>query len=102
MWWKTSKCHDISKTDYFHSFLENIKKHVRTLHSSHMALKNFEFFRENEIVLLTLSSHCTHKLQPMNRAVFGTLTRAINIPSDNWICDIPFVVKFFLCGDQSK
>lgn len=100
--------------DDFHAFLEHFKTHVRpskehrTLllldnHSSHMALKNIEFCRENGIILLTFPPHCTHKLQPMDRAIFGPLKKAINTACDNWmrsnagkvmcIYDIPSITK---------
>lgn len=100
--------------DDFHFFLEHFKSHVRPSkeqkalllldnHSSHMALKNIEFCRENGIILLTFPPHCTHKLQPMDRAIFGPLKRAINTACDNWmrsnagkvmsIYDVPSIAK---------
>lgn len=62
--------------DDFYFFLEHFKNHVRPSkeqrallfldnHSSHMALKNIEFCRDNGIILLTFPPHCTHKLQPV-------------------------------------
>lgn len=100
--------------DDFHFFLEHFTNHVRPTkeqkalllldnHSSHMALKNIEFCRENGIILLTFPPHCTHKLQPMDRAIFGPLKKAINTACDNWmrsnagkvmsIYDIPSITK---------
>ena len=100
--------------DDFHFFLEHFKNHVRPTkeqralllldnHSSHMALKSIKFCRENGIILLTFPPHCTHKLQPMDRAIFGLLKKAINTACDNWmrsnagkvmsIYDIPSITK---------
>lgn len=53
--------------------------------------------------MLTFPPHCTHKLQPMDRAIFGPLKKAINTACDNWmrsnaskvmsIHDIPSITK---------
>ncbi|XP_072403230.1 uncharacterized protein [Diabrotica undecimpunctata] len=101
--------------DDFHVFLEHFKNHVRPSkeeralllldnHSSHTALENIEFCRENGIILLTFPPHCTHKLQPLDRTIFGPLKKAINTACDNWmrsnvgkvmtIYDIPSIAKF--------
>ncbi|XP_022829429.1 uncharacterized protein LOC111359389 [Spodoptera litura] len=98
----------------FQFFLEHFKNHVRpskenkTLllldnHASHTALKNIEFCRDNGIILLTFPPHCTHKLQPLDRAIFGPLKKAINTACDDWmrsnagkvmsIYDIPSITR---------
>ena len=100
--------------DDFYFCLEYFKNHVRpskekkTLllldnHASHTALKNIEFCRDNGITLLTFPPHCTHKLQPLDRTLFGPLKKAMNTASDNWmrtnvakvmaIYDIPSITK---------
>lgn len=98
----------------FHTFLEFFKDHVRSSkdnkvlllldnHSSHTAVKNIEFCKDNGIILLTYPPHCTHKLQPLDRAVFGPVKKAVNTTCDNWmrsnpgkvmtIYDVPGIVK---------
>lgn len=72
-------------------------------HASHTAVKNIEFCKEHGIILLTFPPHCTHKLQPMDRTVFGPVKKAVNTACDNWmrsnpgkvmtIYDIPGIVK---------
>lgn len=72
-------------------------------HASHIAVKNIEFCKANGIILLTFPPHCTHKLQPMDRTVFGPVKKAVNTACDNWmrsnpgkvmsIYDIPGIVK---------
>lgn len=99
----------------FNTFLKHFNSHVRPSltdhkvllildnHSSHVAVKNIQFCKENGIILLTFPPHCTHKLQPLDRAVFGPLKKAINSSCDSWmrtnpaktmtIYDIPRIVK---------
>ncbi|XP_045778799.1 uncharacterized protein LOC123876536 [Maniola jurtina] len=98
----------------FYTFLNFFKDQIRPSkenkalllldnHASHTAIKNIEFCKENGIILLTFPPHCTHKLQPMDRAVFGPVKKAVNTACDNWmrsnpgkvmsIYDIPGIVK---------
>jgi hypothetical protein len=101
--------------DEFYTFLQHFKNHVRPSttehivllildnHKSHIAVKNIQFCKENGIVLLTFPPHCTHKLQPLDRSVFGPIKKAINASCDSWmrsnaaktmtIYDIPGIVK---------
>nr|CAI5869015.1 unnamed protein product [Callosobruchus analis] len=60
--------------DDFHLFVEHFKNHVRP----HTAVKSIHFCKKNGIVLLTFPPHCTHKLQPMDRAIFGPVKKAVN------------------------
>ncbi|XP_060717119.1 uncharacterized protein LOC132839923 [Tachysurus vachellii] len=58
------------------------------------------------IVLLTFPPHCSHKLQPLDRSVFGPFKRMENSASDDWmsgnpgktmsIYDIPGIVRIAL------
>lgn len=100
--------------DDFNIFLTHFKIHARPSkenkcilildnHSSHIALKNIDFCRETGIILLTFPPHCTHKMQPLDRSVFGPLKKAVNACCDNWmrsnpgkvmtIYDIPSIVR---------
>nr|CAH7728849.1 unnamed protein product [Callosobruchus chinensis] len=54
-------------------------------HASHTAVKNINVCEENGIVLLTLPPHCTHKLQPMDRATFGPSEKAVNTTCKSWM-----------------
>ena len=72
-------------------------------HSSHISLPVIDFCKENGITLLSFPPHCSHKLQPLDRAVYGPFKRQINYHSDQWmkknpgktmtIYDIPGVVN---------
>uniref|UniRef100_A0A2A4K4E0 HTH CENPB-type domain-containing protein n=1 Tax=Heliothis virescens TaxID=7102 RepID=A0A2A4K4E0_HELVI len=98
----------------FYIFLNHFKTHARPSkdnkcillldnHNSHIALKNIDLCRDSGIVLLTFPPHCTHKMQPLDRSVFGPLKKAVNACCDNWmrsnpgkvmtIYDIPSIVR---------
>ncbi|XP_065314510.1 uncharacterized protein LOC135923598 [Gordionus sp. m RMFG-2023] len=72
-------------------------------HKSHQSIEVIELCSDSGIVLLTLPPHCTHKLQPLDRTVFGPLKKYYNSALDAWmrmhpeksftIYDIPGVVK---------
>ena len=77
-------------------FLEHFAKHTRVSpekkvlllldnHSSHISVKAVNFCKENGIVLLSLPPHCSHKLPPLDRSVFGPLKKAINTAGDAWM-----------------
>ncbi|KAJ8332031.1 hypothetical protein SKAU_G00429850 [Synaphobranchus kaupii] len=80
----------------FVTFLHHFKKHSNAFkespqllllnnHSSHLSLQGIEFCRENGIVLLSFPPHCSHKLQPLDRSVYGPLKRYINTTMDLWL-----------------
>ena len=41
-------------------------------HDSHIRIVTTDLFKENGVTLLTLPPHCSHKLQPLDRSVYGT------------------------------
>ena len=80
-------------------------------HESHLSIALIDYCRDNGIVLLTLPSHCSHKLQRLDRTVFGPFKKYVYTASDDWIksnpgktmCiyDIPGIVKkdFAICSN---
>jgi len=58
-------------------------------HASHISIQALDFCKENGIVLLSFPPHCTHKLQPLDRAVFGPFKKMINTATDNWMRNHP-------------
>lgn len=58
-------------------------------HSSHLSLPVINFCRENFITLLSFPPHTSHKLQPLDRTVFGPFKRAYNNECDNWMRSNP-------------
>ena len=100
--------------DGFLTFMEHFSRNVRPSldhkvllildnHKSHISIRAIDFCRQNGIVLLAFPPHCSHKLQPLDRTVFGPFKRAVNVISDNWmkanpgktmtIYDIPSIVR---------
>ena len=57
-------------------------------HQSHINLDAIDYARENRVVLLSFPSYCFHKLQPLDRTVYG-LKRYYNNACNGWIKDHP-------------
>lgn len=53
-------------------------------HSSHISLESIEFCRSVEIVVLTLPPHTSHRMQPLDRTVYGPLKAYYNASLDSW------------------
>ena len=100
--------------DLFYSFLEHMIQQTRCSnahkiliimdnHESHISLKSVDLAKENGIILLTIPPHTSHRLQPLDRAVYGPFKAAYNRAMDGWlrsnpgrvvtIYDIPALVK---------
>ncbi|XP_039659048.1 uncharacterized protein LOC120560514 [Perca fluviatilis] len=101
--------HDVD----FLSFLQHFARHTRVNldskvlllldnHWSHLSVAAIDFCRSNGIVLLSFPPHCSHRLQPLDRSVFGPVKRYVNTAADHWmrtqpgktltIYDIPILV----------
>jgi hypothetical protein len=95
-------------------FLKHFLKHTRCTkerlvllildnHDSHLSLDGIELCRESGIIILSLPPHCSHKLQPLDRSVYGPFKKYVNSMFDAWmrsnpgktmsIYDIPGVVR---------
>ena len=83
-------------------------------HSSHLTVPAIDFARENGIVMATFPPHCSHRLQPLDRGVYGPLKKYVNTEADCWmrnnpgknmsIYDIPGIIKIALpkaCNPQN-
>lgn len=100
-------------SDFF-LFMKHFANHVRPTterkvlvlldnHESHLSLPVIDFCRDNGIVLLSFPPHCSHKLQPLDRSVYGPLKKYVSRAMDSWlnshpgkritIYDIPEVVS---------
>lgn len=80
----------------FLKYLEHFKKYsncspdnkhliILDNHDSHVNLEVINFARNNGLVLLTLPPHTSHKLQPLDRAVFGPLKTYYNAAASDWM-----------------
>lgn len=86
--------------DTFILFLKHFKKHTNASlshkvllvldnHSSHIHINSLDYCKENGIVLLSFPPHCSHKLQPLDRSVYGPFKKAINTSCDAWMRNHP-------------
>lgn len=84
------------KKEQFLFFLQHFKNHVKPTvecpvlllldnHESHLSITGLDFCKENGIIMMTFPPHCTHKLQPLDRGVFGPLKSAINNECANFM-----------------
>lgn len=55
----------------------------------HVSLKAVDIAKNNGIVLLTLPPHTSHRLQPLDKTVFGPLKRFFNQAMDAWMRSNP-------------
>ncbi|KAL7373167.1 hypothetical protein ABVT39_000447 [Epinephelus coioides] len=58
-------------------------------HASHLSLECIEYCREKGVVLLSFPPHCSHRLQPLDRSVFGPLKRYLNKAMGHWMTSHP-------------
>ncbi|XP_039304400.1 uncharacterized protein LOC105204509 [Solenopsis invicta] len=91
--------------DIFLQFLQHFQSNVNASannpmlllldnHESHLFIKGLEFCKEHFITLLSLPPHTTHKLQPLDRSIFGPLKKVINTHCDLWITNNPGKTMF--------
>ncbi|TGZ50001.1 Jerky-like protein [Temnothorax longispinosus] len=84
-------------------FLEHFVLLILDNHDSHISIAALEFCQKNWITVLSLPPHCSHKLQPLDRSIFGPLKKAVNQHCDYWmtsnlgktmsIYDIPAIIN---------
>lgn len=58
-------------------------------HSSHISVPVIQFCKVNFISVLSFPPHTSHKLQPLDRAVFGPFKTRFNNAADQWIRNHP-------------
>ena len=77
-------------------------------HDSHLSIESLDYLKENGVTVLSFPPHCSHKLQPLDRTVYGPFKRYVDVAADNWmachpgkpmtIYVIPEIVKTALPG----
>ena len=53
-------------------------------HDSHISIRSLDIAKANGIVMITFPPHCSYKLQPLDRSVYGPLKRYYNAACDSW------------------
>ena len=54
-------------------------------HKSYISLAAIDYVRLNGIILITIPPSSSHKLQPLDKAVYGPCKRAFNSSMDSWL-----------------
>ncbi|XP_044733272.1 tigger transposable element-derived protein 6-like [Chrysoperla carnea] len=86
--------------ELFVVFLKHFHSHVKSTiekpclllldnHSSHLSIEGINFAKKNGIVMLSFPPHCTHRLQPLDRSVYGPLKKYVNNAIDQWLVNHP-------------
>lgn len=58
-------------------------------HDSHLSIEVLDYFKANGVTVLSFPPNCSHKLQPLDRTVYGPLKKYFNKASDNWLASHP-------------
>lgn len=85
-----------SNSDLFFEFMQHLKNHVNATpdkqiiilldnHDSHISIPTIDYCKENGIILLTFHPHTSHKMQPLDRTVFGPLKSYYNTACSEWM-----------------
>lgn len=64
-------------------------------HETHVTIEAIDLAKKNGIVLLTFPPHTSHKLQPLDRGVFGPLKKYYNTACTEWLythCGTPLSI----------
>ncbi|KAJ4425557.1 hypothetical protein ANN_27752 [Periplaneta americana] len=78
---------------HFHSVAKSTQdKQVLLLldnHGSHLSIDGLNFAKANGIIMLSFLPHCSHRLHPLDQAVFGPFKRYYNTAADAWMLNNP-------------
>lgn len=58
-------------------------------HSSHLSIEGLDLAKEHGIIMLSFPPHCSHKLQPLDRSVFGPFKKFYNAAGGSWLRENP-------------
>ncbi|RXN32660.1 tigger transposable element-derived 6-like protein [Labeo rohita] len=88
------------KDTHFVDFLQHFNEHTKCSkekpclllldnHESHLSIDGLNYAKENGIIMLSFPPHYSHRLQPLDRSVYGPLKRHINSTCDAWMRNNP-------------
>lgn len=91
-----------SNTVIFHNYLKHFITHAKPClsnpvllildnHESHCSLEVVRLAKESGIIMLTIPPHTSHKLQPLDRSVFGPYKSYYNTACREWMLIHPGV-----------
>ncbi|KAJ8933685.1 hypothetical protein NQ318_011461 [Aromia moschata] len=76
--WMTAEEFYIFMKHFVSNVRPSVEKPVLLLldnHESHTAYNTVKYAKDNEVVLLSFPPHCSHRLQPLDRSVYGPLKK---------------------------
>ncbi|XP_066587656.1 uncharacterized protein [Prorops nasuta] len=83
----------VDRLSHFKNYARSTHNHPILLildnHGSHISLKAINFFRENNIHVLTLPTHSSHKTQPLDRCFFNSLKKFYASECKIWMRNHP-------------
>ncbi|XP_047111961.1 MFS-type transporter clz9-like [Schistocerca piceifrons] len=78
---------------HFHKYVKCSAQHKALIimdnRDSHISLESLHFAKENGITLLTIPPHTSHKMQPLDRSVYGPLKAYYNSAAGDWMTAHP-------------
>ena len=63
--------------------------HILDNHESHICIKELDCAKENGILTLLFPPHSTHRLQPLDRSLYGPFKKYFNTAADEWHLNNP-------------
>lgn len=70
---------------YSHCSVDNPVLMIFDNHESHISIEVIDLCKESGVVLLTIPPHCSHRLQPLDVAVYGPLKRYYSNACTSWL-----------------
>jgi len=58
-------------------------------HFTHVSIDVIDLAKDNGVILFTIPPHCSHKLQPLDKTVFGPFKRYYNDACQAWLLNNP-------------
>ncbi len=74
---------------YSHSSKENPSLLIMDNHESHIQPDILDYASENGVVIVTIPPHCSHRLQPLDVCVYGSLQKCYNRCISQWMLNNP-------------
>jgi DDE superfamily endonuclease/helix-turn-helix, Psq domain len=93
-------------TDLFVEVLQHMKSYTRCSkespillildnHVSHTSIAGIKYCRDNGIELLSLPPHCSHKLQPLDKCVFGPFKAQMRVAMNDFMSSAKNAGKWY-------
>ncbi|KYN05191.1 Chromobox protein like protein 1 [Cyphomyrmex costatus] len=74
---------------FSHSTKDNPSLLIYDNHKSHLSLEIFELAKANGVHILTLPSHSTHRMQPLDVGLYSSFQKFYNAAIDSWMLSHP-------------